>query len=129
MPALAQQELKTQFDAYVEVRGPFTASVAISEFTGDIAESARWKRFAGNDRSSSFWIVYDRCVPSAHPQEGPVETFLVPAAIARVSHSGHLSIFRLSEVKRPNQTPEPTTTLVTPRAGARVAPSVVVAHL
>jgi hypothetical protein len=31
--------------------------------------------------------------------------------------------------KRPNQAPEPTTTLVTPRADARVAPSAVVAHL
>ena len=29
----------------------------------------------------------------------------------------------------PNQAPEPTTTLVTPRADARVAPSAVVAHL
>ena len=31
--------------------------------------------------------------------------------------------------KKPNQAPEPTTTLVTPRADARVAPSMVVAHL
>ena len=31
--------------------------------------------------------------------------------------------------KRPNQAPEPTTTIVTPRADARVAPSMVVAHL
>jgi hypothetical protein len=30
---------------------------------------------------------------------------------------------------RPNQTPEPTATLVTPRACARVAPSAAVAHL
>jgi hypothetical protein len=29
----------------------------------------------------------------------------------------------------PNQTPEPTATLVTPRACARVAPSAAVAHL
>jgi hypothetical protein len=34
-----------------------------------------------------------------------------------------------TRLKRPNQTPEPTTTLVTPRADARVAPSAVVAHL
>jgi hypothetical protein len=31
--------------------------------------------------------------------------------------------------KEANQTPEPTTTLVTIRADARLAPSVVVAHL
>jgi hypothetical protein len=31
--------------------------------------------------------------------------------------------------ERPNQAPEPTATLVTPRAGARVAPSAAVAHL
>jgi hypothetical protein len=31
--------------------------------------------------------------------------------------------------KEPNQTPEPTTLLVTPRAFARLAPSRVVAHL
>jgi hypothetical protein len=30
---------------------------------------------------------------------------------------------------QPNQTPEPTALLVTPRAGARVAPSNAVAHL
>jgi hypothetical protein len=32
-------------------------------------------------------------------------------------------------VKRPNQSPEPTVMLVTPRACARVAPSTTVAHL
>jgi hypothetical protein len=32
-------------------------------------------------------------------------------------------------IERPNQSPEPTVMLVTPRAGARVAPSTTVAHL
>ena len=33
------------------------------------------------------------------------------------------------DIEEPNKAPEPTTLLVTPRAGARVAPSRVVAHL
>jgi hypothetical protein len=36
---------------------------------------------------------------------------------------------RGSAVRWPNQSPEPTVMLVTPRAGARVAPSTTVAHL
>ena len=47
--------------------------------------------------------------------------------------SGRGDIYRLENAKvtkkKPNQTPEPTPTAVTPRADARVAPSAVVAHL
>jgi hypothetical protein len=39
------------------------------------------------------------------------------------------TVQQLREGKKPNQPPEPTAMLVTPRAGARLAPSTTVAHL
>jgi hypothetical protein len=43
---------------------------------------------------------------------------------------GHLKVdVKMEDTKRPNQSPEPTALLVTPRADARVAPSNAVAHL
>jgi hypothetical protein len=59
-------------------------------------------------------------------------------SIWRVTRKGELKYLHYEDIdwdrlyedaKRPNQSPEPTVMLVTPRAGARVAPSTPVAHL
>jgi hypothetical protein len=77
------------------------------------------KMESGEDEVFPLSLAYERGVPvltytwASHRSQRA--TMLIPNAFVRE--------------KLPNQTPEPTTTLVTPRAGARVAPSVVVAHL
>jgi hypothetical protein len=105
MPPTVEHELKTQFDEYIRWKGPLTASAAISEFPADVAQSSRWRQFAGDDLSTAYWIIYELCIPGAHPDEGPVETFLMPVAVAQTNPAGQLHVFRYQEEKSPNKRP------------------------
>jgi len=58
-----------------------------------------------------------------------LEPDLFPAILREWADDAGFGYLRKSGVKKPNQTPEPTPTAVTPRADARVAPAAVVAHL
>ena len=55
-------------------------------------------------------------------------TAVIPQAIAVETEVG-MAVVIEAMTQKPNQAPEPTAMLVTPRAGARVAPSTAVAHL
>lgn len=113
IPPTVEHELKTQFDEYIRWKGPLTVSAATSAIPADITQSPRWKQFAGNDLSSTYWIIYELCIPGAHPQEGPVETFPVPVAVAQISPTGEMRVFRYEEEK----SRQSTTPAVTPPAG------------
>jgi hypothetical protein len=103
MPPAVERELKAQFDEYIRWKGPLKAAEAISEFPADVAQSSRWKQFAGGDLSGTYWVIYEVCIPGAHPEAGLVETFLMPEAVAQISPIGQLRVFRYHENKQTNQ--------------------------
>ncbi len=67
-------------------------------------------------------------ISPAHSRSFSLEIARRGLEVVLISEDGRGRYVRISE-KTPNKAPEPTTLLVTPRAGARVAPSRVVAHL
>ncbi len=87
-------QIKKQFGDDIVWDGPLVPSDAGKQLPPDVAVSERWKEFTAGDSSKSYCVVFELCIPGAHPEDGPVETYLMVCAVVRVSPEGKLAIFR-----------------------------------
>jgi hypothetical protein len=105
-----QQVFVMSRDVSVRLKGGETAGMIAA-----IVEACRDENFDVSWRSNGHLIIEYR-------QDRPSWVNFIPVV-------NGVEIELIDRSKRPNQSPEPTVMLVTPRAGARVAPSTTVAHL
>ena len=120
-------------EEFKEVHAFVLSSPDVLREFGPITKITRGDRYrvrrVGSDKDGffSFEIVGTKRsgAVDAHWRKLEARTIEVVAIREQIPWRSAVPIYE----KRPNQAPEPTTTLVTPRAFARVAPSMVVAHL